>query len=74
MRRDEWVRAFQGLAGVTLTEGENELILELVTTVETAADPFAAAITCMLVGRASLSISEGIHLAEAIAAWDDSWD
>ena len=38
MRRDEWVRAFQGLAGVALTEGESELILELVTTVETAAE------------------------------------
>ncbi len=73
MRRDEWVRAFQGLSGATLTDGETDLILELMTTVEVSADPLAASITCILVERASLSMSEGIRLAQTIAAWDDSW-
>jgi hypothetical protein len=73
VERAEWIRAFQGMVGVALHEGEIALILELVTTVESAADPLAAAATCLLAGRASLSLSEGLRLAEVIAAWDDSW-
>jgi hypothetical protein len=73
MLRDEWIRVFSAMSGAVLDGDEVDLILELITIVESNADPVAAGATCVLVGRASIPIARGVRLAQTLAAWDDTW-
>jgi hypothetical protein len=73
MLRDEWIRAFSGMTGSAVDTDEVNLVLELITIIESVADPVAAGASCLLLERASISIAEGVRLAQSLASWDDSW-